>query len=922
MKRFLYIGICCFPMICSCVPLNNPPRADAGTSKDVNIGDFVFLNGTGSDDPDGDEISFKWRQLSGTETFLSNRESAIPSFEALENGTYRFELMVSDGRGGTDTDEVGVIVSPQPITINAGTDQSVFQGEIVRFDGSASVDPAGRALSFQWTQIGGPRVSIEDTTGAVLQFSTPRYSEIVALTFELSVTTSDGRIARDMVTVTVLQGCRTDDSCDDGLYCNGREICNNGVCLAGTSPCAGTCDEQLQLCSGPVGDDFATGGLLVDPDEIANLPQSVLFGEGSGLPKSVSLVQLLPPIGDQNPLFSCTAWATAYAAATYSANLTNRWGASSAGNQASPAYIYDKLIAKYGFVCQGSFIHEALGYLASEGAPSVQSWPYLPFTCPMPRGNAVDLQRFQIGSFRSVAVNRQALKAELADGKIVVIGGTIYTDFKPFIGSSVFRGNGILEPSGNDHARHAMAVVGYDDVLSAFRVMNSWGTGWGDEGFIWMHYDAIEATIEQAYSVTARNAPGPNQVDQDGDGFQDFIDNCPNAPNSNQQDSDADGLGDACDSGSGGGGCAADWVPALNRTDFCCPPDTPYIGINGYCQQENPDYQSQCDSGRVVAYNDPSVCCPASFPYNGFDSFCYATDPYLEFDDPCFGGYSPAVNYPSICCPDGYPYYEADDYCHTAPVGQACASGYSPAINDSSICCPGGYLYYNFNDGLCYNSDPFSFSCSPGSLPAYNEPSICCPLGFPYFGYDGYCYSSLFKLAAMKASVPFVSSNSDAAPPLVDSVAKPQITRQSISLAREEKLIIKLSLRQREDRQGKSVHLVMDVALSHALNLKSIKLRDPRGSSAVQAYNTSFGNGMILFTRTDEKAWVPGPYSVEFIGTTESEIPLTYRATAWLDAFGSEPEQREKTLCQQSPEHAPFPLFLFGDNGKPCQAAH
>lgn len=39
------------------------------------------------------------------------------------------------------------------------------------------------------------------------------------------------------------------------------------------------------------------------------------------------------------------------------------------------------------------------------------------------------------------------------------------------------------------HKLHAMALVGYDDNKNAFRIRNSWGTDWGDEGSIWVDYD-------------------------------------------------------------------------------------------------------------------------------------------------------------------------------------------------------------------------------------------------------------------------------------------------------------------------------------------------------------------------------------------------------------------------------------------------
>jgi len=46
--------------------------------------------------------------------------------------------------------------------------------------------------------------------------------------------------------------------------------------------------------------------------------------------------------------------------------------------------------------------------------------------------------------------------------------------------------------------------------------------------------------------------PFPPQLDSDGDGIRDSIDNCPSVPNPNQADFDGDGTGDACD------GCPTD----------------------------------------------------------------------------------------------------------------------------------------------------------------------------------------------------------------------------------------------------------------------------------------------------------------------------------------------------------------------------
>jgi hypothetical protein len=50
---------------------------------------------------------------------------------------------------------------------------------------------------------------------------------------------------------TPTPSCTTDDDCaDDGLYCNGEEVCVNGQCGHGGDPCTGaaTCDEDENTC--------------------------------------------------------------------------------------------------------------------------------------------------------------------------------------------------------------------------------------------------------------------------------------------------------------------------------------------------------------------------------------------------------------------------------------------------------------------------------------------------------------------------------------------------------------------------------------------------------------------------------------------------------------------------------------------------
>jgi C1A family cysteine protease len=49
-----------------------------------------------------------------------------------------------------------------------------------------------------------------------------------------------------------------------------------------------------------------------------------------------------------------------------------------------------------------------------------------------------------------------------------------------------------------------MCVIGYDDDMygGAFEIQNSWGTGWGNDGYIWISYGTFAAFVNQAYEIS------------------------------------------------------------------------------------------------------------------------------------------------------------------------------------------------------------------------------------------------------------------------------------------------------------------------------------------------------------------------------------------------------------------------------------
>nr|WP_274387931.1 HNH/ENDO VII family nuclease [Salsipaludibacter albus] len=79
------------------------------------------------------ELTHTWTQVdaSGPPIFLAGANTATPSFVAPDDGTYTFEVAVTDGAGRSDTDRVRVTVSNVDPTIEVDSGRSVAGGVTV-----------------------------------------------------------------------------------------------------------------------------------------------------------------------------------------------------------------------------------------------------------------------------------------------------------------------------------------------------------------------------------------------------------------------------------------------------------------------------------------------------------------------------------------------------------------------------------------------------------------------------------------------------------------------------------------------------------------------------------------------------------------------------------------------------------------------
>jgi choice-of-anchor B domain-containing protein len=134
--------------------VNQSPRAVAGASQSVTAGTVVTLNGSASNDPDGDALSFEWSQTSGPQVALSNANTSSATFTAptVQSDTMlQFRLTVRDPAGLSNIATTAVVIN----TGNAGGGSG----------GSSGGGALGLLLLLLLAGIRLPRIALNRTGG-------------------------------------------------------------------------------------------------------------------------------------------------------------------------------------------------------------------------------------------------------------------------------------------------------------------------------------------------------------------------------------------------------------------------------------------------------------------------------------------------------------------------------------------------------------------------------------------------------------------------------------------------------------------------------------------------------------------------------------------------------------------------------------
>ena len=169
----------------------------------------------------------------------------------------------------------------------------------------------------------------------------------------------------------------------------------------------------------------------------------------------------------------------------------------------SPAWIYNQI---NGGRDDGSSPIDAMRLIQSKGAATLATMPYddRDYSTQPSMAAIQEAQGFLGGAAKS-ANSVMLFKAALAHRVPFVVGVQVFPSFQNLRGpNSVYQ-----DLSGVSDGGHAMVVVGYDDDRfgGAFKVLNSWGQGWGDQGFLWIPYDTFRDWRLGAHAFTVEDLP-------------------------------------------------------------------------------------------------------------------------------------------------------------------------------------------------------------------------------------------------------------------------------------------------------------------------------------------------------------------------------------------------------------------------------
>lgn len=267
---------------------------------------------------------------------------------------------------------------------------------------------------------------------------------------------------------------------------------------------------MLAMVCPAVAQTITEPGMLLDDEAYEQLPyQEVLSKEK--LRVRISYEPFCPAVQAQGAYSTCVGFACGYYFRTIIEAKTRRITDKTVINQLafSPSYLYEKAKIDGDYACtQGVYLPKALDVLRGTGAVPVKSFPY-PACSQKTEAFDVVAARYRISAYERLFSVRdedrkkiENLRKALSGGSPVVIGMVIPASF--ISAGRVWKPTPDENPQDPQLRGHALCLIGYDDKRygGSFRVVNSFGDAWGDQGFCWIRYRDLARFTRYGYALS------------------------------------------------------------------------------------------------------------------------------------------------------------------------------------------------------------------------------------------------------------------------------------------------------------------------------------------------------------------------------------------------------------------------------------
>ena len=247
-----------------------------------------------------------------------------------------------------------------------------------------------------------------------------------------------------------------------------------------------------------------------DTEEKANLPSSIDISES----------EYFPEVGDQGSSGSCWHYGTSYACLTY-ANNKARGIKTTPENTINPMFCYNYAAGTKNSSLEGLLMqigYPSVGVLPIDTKNTVSLYPIKEVWESAVRNRGGQYISYKcFGDEDEVVTSPDdssiyMLKKNLSEGKPAALGSLAYNWNFSVVASGEHKGEVAIDRCDlNKTGGHIIAFVGYDDniwidinydgkvqeaEMGAFKMINSWGKDWGNDGYVWVAYDSLNKTSQ------------------------------------------------------------------------------------------------------------------------------------------------------------------------------------------------------------------------------------------------------------------------------------------------------------------------------------------------------------------------------------------------------------------------------------------